>query len=54
MGVQTIGLDGSIHAGTPATPSGIHADAQGELYLTTVTCCGSQLTGGVYHLEVTP
>ena len=51
--VQTIGIDGTVQAGTPVTPSAIHADAQGELYMTTVSCCGTSLTGGVYHLEVT-
>ncbi len=32
---------------TPASPTSLHADARGELYLTTEN-------GGVYHLEVAP
>jgi hypothetical protein len=31
----------------PASPSSLHADARGELYLTTTA-------GGVYHLEAAP
>jgi glucose/arabinose dehydrogenase len=38
----------------PVTPSSLHADGRGELYLTTVSCCGSSFVGAVYHLEVTP
>jgi hypothetical protein len=40
--------------GFPATPSSLHADARGELYLTTVSCCGTNTLGGVYHLEASP
>lgn len=40
--------------GFPVTPSSLHADARGELYLTTTTCCGTSLLGGVYHLEAGP
>jgi hypothetical protein len=52
--VRTIDLDGTVAAGTPPSPSSIHADAAGELYLTTVTCCGTAQNGAVYHLEASP
>jgi glucose/arabinose dehydrogenase len=38
----------------PTVPASLHADARGELYLTTTECCGTQLLGGVYHLEAGP
>jgi glucose/arabinose dehydrogenase len=38
----------------PATPASLHADARGELYLTTTECCGAQSLGGLYHLEASP
>ncbi|HEY5947048.1 MAG TPA: PQQ-dependent sugar dehydrogenase [Kofleriaceae bacterium] len=40
-----------IHDGMPATPTSLHADARGELYLTTEQIAGSQTTGAVYKLE---
>ena len=39
------------HDGMPATPTSLHADARGELYLTTEEVPGSQVSGGVYKLE---
>ena len=44
----------SLGTDFPATPSSLHADSRGELYLTTTQCCGTQLLGGVYHLEAGP
>jgi glucose/arabinose dehydrogenase len=38
----------------PSAPASLHADSRGELYLTTTSCCGTQLLGGVYHLEAEP
>ena len=53
--VSTTYIDGSgMHAGTPATPSSLHGDARGELYMTTTECCGSSLRGGVWHVEAGP
>jgi len=40
-----------IHDGVPPTPSSLHADARGELYLTTEQVSGSQTQGGIFHLE---
>jgi hypothetical protein len=40
-----------IHDGAPPTPSSLHADARGELYLTTEQSSGSQTMGSIYHLE---
>jgi hypothetical protein len=42
------------HALSPVTPSSIHAAANGEIYMTTTSCCGSSQTGGVYRLEAAP
>ncbi len=42
------------YEGSPVTPASLHADSRGELYLTTVSCCGSSFIGAVYHVEATP
>ncbi|CAN5346780.1 hypothetical protein BH11MYX1_BH11MYX1_47080 [soil metagenome] len=42
------------HAGSPPGPASLHAAANGELYLTTTSCCGSSSTGGIYRLDVAP
>ena len=48
-------IDGDgTHNGTPSTPASLHADARGELYLTTTECCGTSLRGGVWHVEAGP
>lgn len=47
---STVTVSPSIDA--PPTPSSLHADARGELFLTTTTANGSDLRGGVYQLEV--
>jgi len=54
--VPTNGLDmaGNPVPGFPTTPASLHADARGELYLTTQTCCGTSLAGGVFHIEAGP
>ena len=44
----------STYPGSPVTPASIHAAANGEIYMTTTSCCGSSLTGGIYRLEATP
>ena len=41
----------SLGRNFPDSPASLHADSRGELYLTTVSCCGTSLLGGVYHLE---
>lgn len=38
----------------PANPSSLHADARGELFLTTTQVPGNTSRGGVYQLEVVP
>jgi glucose/arabinose dehydrogenase len=38
----------------PQGPASLHADSRGELYLTTTKHNGSDLLGGVYHLEAGP
>jgi glucose/arabinose dehydrogenase len=50
--VETIDLGAPQRPGFPFTPASIHSDGRGELYVTTVSCCGSSFLGGVYHLEV--
>jgi glucose/arabinose dehydrogenase len=40
-----------MHDGMPATPTSLHADARGELYLTTEQVQGAQASGGVFKLE---
>ena len=42
--VRYIDAGGTMHDGMPASPSSLHADARGELYLTTTN-------GGVFRLE---
>ncbi|MEP6860026.1 MAG: PQQ-dependent sugar dehydrogenase [Deltaproteobacteria bacterium] len=42
------------YAGSPVTPASIHAAANGEIYMTTTSCCGSSQTGGIYRLEAAP
>ena len=42
------------YAGSPPGPASIHAAANGDLYMTTTSCCGNPATGGIYRLEVTP
>ncbi|MEO8553902.1 MAG: hypothetical protein ABI678_28205, partial [Kofleriaceae bacterium] len=42
------------HDGQPPGPASIHAAAGGELYMTTVSCCGSTTQGGIYRLEAAP
>lgn len=44
----------STYAGSPGTPASIHAAANGEIYMTTTTCCGTSATGGIYRLEASP
>ncbi|HEY6038047.1 MAG TPA: PQQ-dependent sugar dehydrogenase [Kofleriaceae bacterium] len=44
----------STYAGSPVTPASIHAAANGEIYMTTTSCCGSSATGGIYRLEASP
>ena len=43
-----------MHAGPPPTPSSLHADSRGELFLTTTTTPSSGGRGGVWHLEAAP
>jgi glucose/arabinose dehydrogenase len=45
---------GTSHPGSPGTPSSLHAAANGEMYLTTTSCCGTSSTGGIYRLEASP
>jgi hypothetical protein len=52
--VSWIDRDGATHAGMPPTPASLHADARGELYLTTEEVVGAQASGGVYRLEAGP
>ena len=40
--------------GFPVVPASLSADSRGELYLTTTSCCGTDLLGGIYHLEASP
>jgi hypothetical protein len=40
-----------MHDGMPVTPTSLHADARGELYLTTESVSGAQASGGVFKLE---
>lgn len=47
-----IQLDGQVFDQTPGTPSSLHDDGTGELFLTTVTCCGTSATGAVWKLEL--
>jgi len=42
------------HDGQPPAPASIHAAAGGEMYMTTVQCCGSTTQGGIYRLEAAP
>lgn len=44
--------DEGMAEGVPASPSGLHADAHGELYLTTTTYRGAQAQGAVYRLGI--
>jgi len=44
----------TTHAGSPPSPSSLHSAANGDVYMTTVACCGDVNTGGVYRLEVQP
>src|SRR5262249_15152566 len=46
LATTIINLDGSMSSGSPVTPSSIHAASDGELYMTTTTCCGTSATGG--------
>jgi glucose/arabinose dehydrogenase len=52
--VRWIDGSGTMRDGMPQTPTSLHADARGELYLTTESVAGQQSSGGVYRLEVTP
>ena len=48
-------IDGTgMHDGTPGTPSSLHDDARGELYLTTTDLPDTQINGGVWQLEAGP
>jgi len=47
-------LDGTLRDGFPVTPSSIHPDGVGELFVTTVSCCGSSFIGAVYRVEAEP
>lgn len=48
-------IEGSdVHDGQPPQPASIHAAAGGEMYMTTVQCCGSTTQGGIYRLEASP
>lgn len=51
---QVAGLMTPAFPGFPVTPTSLHADAHGELYLATASCCGTSLLGGIYHLEAGP
>lgn len=42
------------YAGSPPGAASLHAAADGDLYLTTTSCCGNPSTGGIYRLEVVP
>jgi len=41
------------YGGSPPLPSRSTRDG-GELYMTTVQCCGSSFSGGIFRLEVDP
>jgi hypothetical protein len=44
---------GTSHDGAPPTPSSLHADARGEMYMTTTEASASS-RGGVWRMEVGP
>ena len=46
-----IDMAGMMHDGLPPTPTSLHADARGELYLTTEQVSGATSFGGIYRLE---
>jgi glucose/arabinose dehydrogenase len=45
---------GMTYPGSPPGAASLHAAADGDLYLTTTSCCGNPSTGGIYRLEVVP
>jgi glucose/arabinose dehydrogenase len=52
--VRWIDNSGAMHDGMPQTPTSLHADSRGELWLTTESVAGSQSSGGIYRLEASP
>ena len=46
--------ESGTHDGAPPTPSSLHDDARGELYMTTTDLPSTQINGGVWQLEAGP
>jgi len=47
-------FDENLYGGSPPLPSSIHSAGGGEMYMTTVQCCGTSANGGIFRLDVDP